>query len=506
MKDFLKFHWPPILIGITYMILFFATAGRYGIFRDELYYIDCARHMAWGYVDQPPFSIVVLWAVLKSLGDSILAIRLVPMLCGLAGIGLTWLLTLRIGGSRFAAGLASLAWFANPTFVILTNFYSMNALDLIFWLTGFLLVVEWIRAGNDRLLLWLGVIAGLGLLNKYSMGFWLLSFSLALLISTYRKTLLRPWIWGAALIALVLFLPHIIWQIQHGWPSLEFMQNAAAYKIARLSPIQILSDLIKTMNPVNVLLWIPGLLALFFWKSLRAFRIIGIMAVVFFVFLLVQTSKVYYFAPIFPILYASGSAWISHFFSGKRRWGRPVLVSFLIFFTLVILPIAMPVLSPDTLADYLHRTGLQPQAQERSRVASLPQYFADRFGWEEMAAAVSKHYQQLPEAVQQDIVVYADNYGEAGAINYYRKRYPLPPAVSGHNSYYFWGPGSISGEHLIVIAGDKEELEEAYENVVLLKRFTAPYIMPYEDNLPIYYCSGLKVNFETLWPTTKHFI
>lgn len=166
----------------------------------------------------------------------------------------------------------------------------------------------------------------------------------------------------------------------------------------------------------------------------------------------------------------------------------------------------MPVLSPETLSDYLNRTGLQPQAQERSRVASLPQHFADRFGWEELAAAVSKHFQRLPEAVQQDIVVYGDNYGEAGAINYFRKQYPLPPAVSGHNNYYLWGPGSISGEHLLVIAGDREELEQAYENVVLLEHFTAPYIMPYENNIPIYYCSGLKVNFETLWPTTKHFI
>ncbi len=506
MKDFLKFHWPPFLIGTIYLMLFLATAGRYGIFRDELYYIDCARHMAWGYVDQPPFSIAVLWAVLKSLGDSILAIRLLPMLCGLAGIGLTWLLTLRIGGSRFGAALASLAWFSNPTFIIITNFYSMNALDMIFWLAGFLLAVEWIRTRNDRLLLWLGGVAGLGLLNKYSMGFWLLSFSIALLISQYRKTLLRPWIWGAALVALLLFLPHIIWQFQHGWPSLEFMQNAAAYKIARLSPIQILGDLVKTMNPVNVLIWIPGLLALFFWKSLRSYRIFGIMTIVFFIFMLIQNPKVYYFAPIFPILYASGAAWVSHFLSGKRCWGRPLLTAFLSASAFILLPLAMPVLSPDTLANYLNRTGLQPQAQENNELGSLPQHFADRFGWEEMAAAVSKHFQQLPEAVQQDIAVYADNYGEAGAINYFRDKYPLPPAVSGHNNYYLWGPGSISGEHLIVISGDKEELEQAYKNVVLLEQFTAPYIMPYENNIPIYYCSGLKVNSDALWSTTKHFI
>ncbi|MBD3384070.1 hypothetical protein GF407_04005 [candidate division KSB1 bacterium] len=192
MKILLKNNWPLFALLGIYSALFLCSAGNYGVFRDELYYIKCARHLAWGYVDHPPLSLLLLRGVLLSLGDSVLVIRIIPLLCGLACM-------------------------------ILTNFFSMNALDLLFWLLAFLLVVLWIQSQNQRLWLLLGLVAGLGLLNKYSMGFWLLCFAIAILLTSYRKVLLKPWPWTGMAIAVFLFIPHLLWQIQHHWPTAEFI-------------------------------------------------------------------------------------------------------------------------------------------------------------------------------------------------------------------------------------------------------------------------------------------
>jgi hypothetical protein len=231
-------------------------------------------------------------------------------------------------------------------------------------------------------------------------------------------------------------LPHIIWQIQYDWPSLEFIHNAATYKNVQMSPVELLMGVMIEMNPVNVLIWLPGLAGLLFWPPLRRFRVFGFLVLVFFIFMLLQNPKVYYLAPVFPVLYAAGSTWLSRVLSNKWRFGRPVLVTMLVLMTLLVLPVAMPLLPPATLVGYMEDIGLKPKAQENSAQGELPQHFADRFGWEEMAITVSDYFTQLPDSVQRDIAVYTTNYGEAGAIDYYREHYPLPPAISGHNHYY----------------------------------------------------------------------
>ncbi len=480
------------------------TGPRYGLFRDEYYYLACADHLAWGYVDQPPLSIAVLAAVRALLGDALWAVRLVPALLGGVLVVLGGRLARSMGGGRFACLLAAVAIAVTPQYLGQAGYYSMNVFDLVFWALAALLVARLTpEARSLRLFVWLGVVLGLGLLNKVSVLFFGAGLAVALVLTPLRRLLVRPGPWLAAGIAGVIFLPHLLWQAHTGFPTREFIENATRYKNVALGPWQFLVGQFHEIHPLNAPLWLAGLVCLLFGRRSRPYRALGIVYLVAFVILAMQHSKPYYLGPAYPPLLAAGAIVVE----GLRwTWLRPLVVSVLLLGGAALAPFAIPVLPVETFIAYQAALGVTPRASERSRLGPLPQFFADRFGWEELTEAVAAAYRALPPAEQARVVIVTANYGEAGALRYLGRRLGLPLAVSQHNSFYFWGPGREEVDVAIIVGMNPDDLRSAWQSVEAVGTWRSPYAMPYEQRWPILVCRGLKLPLPEAWRLGRKFI
>lgn len=219
-----------VVLAITAakLLLHLATASRYGYFGDELYFLACGEHLDWGYVDQPPLIALVAWLVRHTLGTSLLAVRLPSALAGAALTLLTGLLARELGGGRFAMGLSAAASALAFVYVVMHYLFTMNAYEPLFWTGCAFIVVRIVKTGDQKLWLWFGLIAGLGLQNKYSMAVYGLGLVVGVLLAPERRALRQPWIWLGGAVAALVFLPNLIWNVQHGWPFFELMRNIRA--------------------------------------------------------------------------------------------------------------------------------------------------------------------------------------------------------------------------------------------------------------------------------------
>lgn len=501
---------PPAFVFVTALavgMLQLATGWRYGLFRDEFYYLACANHLDWGYVDHPPISILVLAGVRGVLGDSLLALRLVPAL--LFGF-LVWLaaaLARELGGGRFAQSLAALSVAIVPEYLALTSFYSMNAFDLVFWAVAALLLARLARTDDVRLWRPLGLVIGLGLLNKISLLFFAFSLGVAVLISPLRRHLARRELWEGVLLAVLLFSPYLLWEVRHDWATLEFMRNVTRYKNVALSPLGFATAQLRELHPFNAPIWLLWLTWLLFASAGRRFRVLGIVFVATFLVLAVQHSKPYYLGPAFPMLLAAGALVVEAVSEAHRwRWVRPAVLVLLVTGGALIAPLAIPVLPVETLIAYQRALRIMPAAHEKNHLGPLEQHFADRFGWPEMTREVARICATLPANERARAVILTKNYGEAGAIDYYGRRYGLPPAHSPHNNYYFWGPGPAQAPVVIAIGWSTEDLASSFAQVEVVGRVVSPYAMPFETRWPIHVCRGLKLPLDTAWRRGKMFI
>lgn len=489
-----------LAIVLAHLLLHMFTAGNYGMFRDEFYYIECANHLDWGYVDHPPLSIVALAGSMALFGDSVQAIRILPALAGVLLIVLIWCMSGKLGGGWFARTLAALSAAVAPDWLGMTGFFSMNAFDLLFWAAEFAILIGILKNGNEKQWLWFGLVAGLGLLNKISMLFLLFSLFAGLLLTPHRKQLRSRYFWIGGALAMLLFLPYVLWQVPHRWATVVFMASAQEYKIASLSPFSFLLSSVLSMQPLNMLVWLSGLSCLLFAPQMRRYRLLGLVFLITLVLLVVQKSKPYYLSSAYSVLFAAGGVAVESLTHKKGwKWTGYLAMTVIIVGGLFTLPFAVPVLRIERFIEYQKAIGIRPPQSENHRMGQLPQFYADCFGWENMAKTVSSVYRTLTPEQKADCAVFAGNYGEAGAINYFRSKYELPPAISEHNNFYFWGPGRATGKTILAIGIDPEEWKKEYASVTLAATIVSPYAMPYETNLPVYICLGLKTPIKKAW-------
>ena len=477
---------------------------RYGWFRDEFYYVVCARHLAWGYVDQPPLSIAVLAIVTRVFGESLVAIRLVPALAGAATVWLTGSIARELGGGRFAQALACLAAIAAPVFLAIGHYYSMNALDLLLWTAAIRVLVACLRGGAVRDWAFLGLVLGLGLLNKISV-LWLgLGIGVGLALTPHRRVLLTPGPWVAVAIAAALFVPHVLWQVANDWPTLEFMRNATGRKMAPIAPIQFLARQILSMGPGNALVWIAGLGYALLARGGATRLFAWIYLVVLALLVAGGRSRAGYLSVAYPMLFALGGIAWERLAATRGRWLRPVAVAASLA-SLVWLPLALPVLPVEDFIRYQAALGVKPASEERKRVGPLGQHYADMHGWEELVEGVARASARLSDDERRRAVVFGQNYGEAGAIDVLGRGRGLPRAVSSHNNYWLWGLGGWDGDVMIIIGGDRDDNAEWFESVEVVDTVDHPLAMPYERGLDISIARRLRMSPAEAWPRLKHY-
>lgn len=499
-----------LLAGLALANLAFhlATSQGYGIFRDELYYIACSERLALGYVDHPPLSIALLWLARHTLGDSLPAIRSLAAVASAATVFIAGLIAAELGGRRGAQVLAALTVFFAPFFLAVGHVFSMNSFDVLFWALLELIAVRALLREEPRLWLWFGVLAGLGLENKYSVGFLAGGLVAGLALTRQRKHLVSPWLWLGGAIALSIFLPHLWWQYRHGWPSLEFMAAATREKNAPVTPLSFFAGQVLLLHPLALPIWGLGLASLLFAPALRRARPLGIAYLTVFALLVVQQGKVYYLAAVYPVLLAAGAVALERLGDRpRRRWLLPATVALYLATALPAVPLAVPVLPVESFIAYQRALGAQEPQMERQKRGALPQQFADMFGWSELVETLVRVQAQLTPEQRARAVVLVRNYGEAAAVEFLGKPRGLPRVISGHNNYWLWGPGDLRTDDVVITVGiDRDDLLTAFDSVERVDTVTCQYCMPFENDLPVHLARGLKAPVEDIWGRVKRYI
>ena len=328
-------------IAGAFLVLQLATGARYGHFGDELYFMACGEHLDWGYVDQPPLIALVAWLTRHLLGTSVFAVHVIPALAGAALVWLTGLLAREMGGNRFAQALAALCAACAGVYLAMGHLFTMNVFEPLFWMGCAWLLIRIINTGNEKLWLWFGVLAGIGLENKYSMAFFAIALIVGVALTRHRRQLLSKWLWLGVLIAFVLFLPNLLWNIRHDWPFLELMHNIrASGRDVILSPAAYLVAQVMQMNPATFLVWLPGCVWLFFSRRGSAYRCLGWAFLVLLGIMIGLHGKDYYAAPVYGMLFAAGAIALED--AARKRWLAWVKVAVpavILALTLLILPL-----------------------------------------------------------------------------------------------------------------------------------------------------------------------
>lgn len=493
------------LVAGGYILLQLLVSERYGYFRDELYYLACGSHLAWGYVDHPPVIAIIARLTQALFGTSLFAIRFLSALAGGATIVLAGRLARTFGGKRWATVVAALAVAIAPMLQFTFHILSMNAWDVLLWTTVAYMVARILLEDSPRLWLAVGLLVGLGLETKYTMGLLVLGLGAGFVFTSARRNLLDWQLWAGAVMAAVIAAPHVWWQASNGWPTLEFIRNATTLKNADSPWWQFLGEQVSQLHPLNAVLLVAGLV--FFFRGGRGrFRPFGWAYLTVFLVVLSRQGKPYYLAPIYPLMLAGGSVAIEHVLAARHIWRRTVVAAMLLT-GVVTTPFALPVLPVATYIAYADVLGFKPSSGERQEIGELPQHYADMFGWDSIVATVARVYQSLPADDQARVGIFVPNYGDAGAIDLLGPRLGLHKhAISPHNNYYLWGPGDVSGEILIVVGGELADHQKSYADVRVVDQIDCGRCMPYENHRPVYVVRKPLRSMDEIWRSAKKFI
>ena len=493
-------------IALAKLLLHFYFNNRYGYFRDEFDYLSCGDHLAWGYVDQPPLLPFLGRISRMVLGDSLRSIRFLPALASSLLVLQTAVLAREFGGRRFALLLSAVTAVIAPQYLSNGSLLGTNCLEPNLWMGCAYFAILAIKRDDPRYWLGFGVVAGLGMEEKYSMAVFGFGIVVGLLLTEQRRVFANKWIWLGGVAAFLVFLPNLIWNVQNHFPFVELMRNIKAEGRDVVLPAgQYFVQQTLLVHPLTAPIWISGLMALLFSSRLRSYRFLGWSYLVCYTVFFVLHGKNYYLAPIYPMLLAAGAVVIeSAVDRPRRKWLKPVTAVVLLAGGAYFAPVVVPVLSPDKFITYMNYLPMKVPRMEHSHAAAiLPQWYSDQFGWQEIVAETAQAWNRLSAEERPDCGIFAQDYGQAGAIDFLGRRYGLPPVLSGHQTYFLWGPRGYSGNCLIVLDDDRETLEQQFEQVELVGRSANnPYAL--ERNIPVFICKGAKFgSLARIWPDLK---
>jgi len=508
--------WAIALANLLFHIYF---NNRYGYFRDEFNYISCGDHLAWGYVDQPPLIPFLIHICRAVLGDSLRSIRFIPALASSVLIAQTAAIARELGGRRYAQLLSAICALIAPQYLSNGSLLGTNCLEPNLWMGCAYLFILAIKRNDPRYWLWFGVIAGIGLEEKYSIAVFGLGIVVGLLLTEQRRVFLNKWIWLGGLAAFLIFLPNLLWNIKYDWPFVQLIGAIRAEgRDVVLGPLPYFFQQTLLVNPLTAPIWLAGLFALLFSPRLKPYRALVWCYLVCYTVFFALHGKSYYLAPVYPMLLAAGAVVIESVIDGRRsemngrenvrtrrQWLKPAIALILLVNGAYLAPVVVPVLSPDAFLSYTKYLPFKLPVMEHSHArVALPQWYSDQFGWKEIVDETAVAWNRIPANERRDCGIFAQDYGQAGAIDFFGPRVGLPPALSGHQTWFLWGPRGYSGNCMIVLDDRKEVLEQLWQNVEYVGTSADnPYAL--EKQIDVFLCKGAKFGtLAQLWPKLKH--
>ncbi|MGA2875086.1 MAG: glycosyltransferase family 39 protein [Nitrososphaerales archaeon] len=486
-------------LSLADFIVHMIFAGNYGYFRDEIYYIvSGTKHLSFGYVDFPPF-IAYVAAFLNLISkDSLISIHVVPALNEAFLVFVTGMIAKELGGGSKAQILAAISTLVSLDLLAFGSILTPDSFDSLWWTLLAYLIIRIVRRKKPKLWVVAGLVVGIGLLTKLTIFF----FGAALFISflaipSSRKYLRSKWIAIGGLLSVAFILPMVYWNSINGWPMVQFYQEFRG-DVSGGGPLSFFLTQLAGISILNVPIFVIGLYFYLRSREGSELRALGLTYLLLYAFMTVLNMKTYYLMPVYPMLFAGGAILIERSSNAKkgflRRFGSVPFIACLIVVAMLLAPIAMPILSPQTLIKYYGESDYQ--------ASPLP----DRYGWIGMVTNLSKAVDTLPASIVSQACIFTSNYGEASAVNFFGGSLGLPKAISGHNNYYIWGPGSCTGQVLITIGVSLSTVQQSYKNVSTLTTLDCEYCISYEQILPVYLCTN--PNFTSLaavWAGTKDY-
>jgi hypothetical protein len=491
-----------VVLVLLKLSLHFGTnlLGPYGFHRDEFLYMAMGEHLRLWHMDFPPAVAIASEVTRWVLGDSLFSVRLFPAIFSSALVCFAMVVAWELGGGRFAQALAGLAVVCHILFLRSGNLFQPVVFDQLWWTVGLYALLRLCRHGEPRWWLLFGAACGFGLLSKFSILVFGLAVFLALLTTSYRRSLLTHWPWLALFIVLVIGSPSIVGQISLGFPVLDQMGDLRSAQLARVTPLQFVTA--QLLMGVGAVVAVVGLAALVLAKQWQAYRLVGWACLWSLIVLMVLHGKDYYAGPIYPTLFGVGAVVLERWdltpWAPIVRWATATGI---VLYAALLLPMGLPILGPAAMERYLERLGSEDAVTTNvGAVERLPQDYADMLGWEEQVQAVGRVYHDLDPVDRAKAVILGSNYGEAGAIDFFGSRHGLPSAIAVVGTYWFFGPGELPGEVVVALGFDRGELTSFFDVVEPAAFVTHHYAVAEQRDLTVFVCRGARETLQEAWP------
>jgi Dolichyl-phosphate-mannose-protein mannosyltransferase len=484
-------RWPVLGIAAALAALLIAFADRYGYHRDELYFLACGRHLAWGYPDQPPLVPLLAWLAASLDASSLVLLRLPSALASAVLVIVTGLLARELGSGRAAQVLAAASISVAAVVLGSGHLLSTTTFGLPVWAGLCWLIVRILRTGDDRLWLAAGVLAGVGLFASDLVAFLMFAVLAGLAIAGPRRPLRSGWLYAGGLIALVMWLPYLVWQAQHGWPELAISRSIASGGSGTSAPRwALVPEQLVLVSPYLAAVWLTGLVRLLRGGALRWCRALGVAYLVLVVVFLVTGGKPYYLAGMFPLLLAAGAQPVVDWARRGRRWLRQALVGAALVLSLTSLPIVLPIVPVGSI--------------RHTPIVALNYDAGETIGWPAYVREIGAVYAALPPAQRASAIVLGSNYGEAGAVDRFGRADGLPAAYGVQNGYSYWGPPPASAATAVAVGFSRGTLAPACGTLRLAGRLSNHVgVADDEQGAPVWVCSALRAPWPALWPRLR---
>lgn len=491
---------PLIVLPSAAIILHLFCSGNYGYFRDELYYLACAQRLDWGYVDHPPLSVVLLKLVTALLGDSLLSVRLPVILASGATVLVAMLTARRLGAGTVGLWLSGLCVLLSGMYLVVFSFYTMNALDILFWGIGAYLWTGLLQNPSVRGWLGLGLLLGLGFENKASILMLALGIGLSVLATPVRRQLATTGPWLAIGTMLALCAPHVVWQAVHSWPTKEFAANALREKMLPLAPWEFLAQQAVVMNLFAVPVIVAGVVAGFTVERRRWVSLSIVFLTVLVILLANGRSRVNYLAPAYLFVIPLGAVAVERWL--QRKTVKPVwAIGPILALSPLYLTLGLPWLPPQSMVWLISHSPIQPPAEEKGAKSPM-QGWADMFGWPELAQEVKSTLNSLPPDEIPGTAVIAKNYGEAAALEHFG----VNRVLCGHNTYWLWGYQDWDGKTAVFVNHWPKEVQAMFQSFEQVSNVHAPNAVPEQNGSPVWIARGLKVPVADFWRAIRKFV